>query len=237
MVLQVCAQVNANVMKKLLTVKTKGMGLVEVIVAIGISVVTLTGAGVFSSQLVKRAQNNFMEISVNQLQGTINEQLRLVESGLKQDVVSGIQIAGDGFIKQNNAKALTTNVASWADLCSADIIYYNINLPSFSAGTADSAIYFLPLASSSNPKTVDGVSIPFGVPQGNTTQFGPVKYDSGNVLISIKKSIGKAVIPNTNTDLGNAVIFESIIYYNIYNKPQFSKSQQIRMNYTSVCPG
>lgn len=71
-------------LKKIFFKRRNGMNLVEIVVAIGVSVITLTTSAVFSTRLIVRAQQNFMEDSATQLTAVIVEELRLAEIEMQE---------------------------------------------------------------------------------------------------------------------------------------------------------
>jgi len=214
---------------------SKGMSLIEIVVAIGISVITMTGAAVFSTELVRRSQENFVEISMLQLQSIITEQLRLVESGLKLDVAaSPAKHFADGtdFLARNKP-ANVSNVVTWENLCTTSPSFYNISLPTFDSGPNIHQIYFLDISSTGqapNPPAASGSQIPAD------TKFAPVmgdvKFGAINntpTRVSIRKEI------RGTGDL-RSIVFSSIIYYKVINnKNVFTKPQEIRFVYDLVC--
>jgi hypothetical protein len=97
-------------MKKLLKRKSKALSLVEIVVAIGVSVITLTTSTIFSTRVITSAQQNFMEDSSVQLSNVIVEQFRLAEiemQNTKAKVISG----------QPSTPRVFSSAADWTTFC------------------------------------------------------------------------------------------------------------------------
>ncbi len=219
--------------KRLKDIKSpKGMGLVEVVVAIGISVVTLTTAVVFSTQLSRRAEENFVESSVLQLQSLISEELRLVEQGLKKDVIAvpARKLADGQFLPASGA-SLPTPQLTWAQFCSNKPLDKTmaINLPDFSSSVHKVSLYPV---NSGTTLTVpsDGSQYIFSPVIGNP-KFG--SFTNINVDVSLTKIVSSTNI-GTGADV-NTITIKSIIHYKMFGRDYFTKPQEIKMIYNSVC--
>lgn len=69
---------------KILNKFKKGLSLMEVVVAIAISMISMTVTSIYTTQLMIAAQQNFFESSSNEYESMVIEQLRLVESNLQE---------------------------------------------------------------------------------------------------------------------------------------------------------
>jgi type II secretory pathway pseudopilin PulG len=205
---------------KLNKLKHAGMGLVEVVVAIGISVVTLTGAAVFSSSLAKRAQQNFVEVSVNQLQSLITEQIRLAESELKKDT-SEFKNNGDTF-----TRAFST-ANDWDNFCGLGTQSLNISLPNFVSYNHVS--FGNPSGAQTQVPTDDGANYIF-TDIGTSERYGA--FDNMPVAIGINKRI-----PNVsgNSPFDKVISLKTVIRYQIYGKTYYTKPEEIKLLAYLVC--
>lgn len=217
--------------------KPKGMGLVEILVAIGISIITLTGAVVFSTTLARRAQENFVEVSALQLQSLFVEELRLMELGLKSDV-------------QNNPNASSAYSApntflgsEWQSFCSnSSLAYFKMTLPDMA--TSQSTPFRISLTDASTngaqkPVPAEGgVQYYFADPFIGTgiQRFGAFNT-SGSGGIKVMTSMKKTVVSSSSNPLNNIITIKTITTYNMFGKDYFTKPQEVKMIYSLVCPG
>jgi hypothetical protein len=93
--------------------------LVEIAVAIGISAVTLTTSAVFSTRLLMRAQENFMQDSAVQVSNVIVEQLRLAEVDMQASKTKYVETAGATIIVPKVFDYGTNPRQNWTDFCTA----------------------------------------------------------------------------------------------------------------------
>lgn len=108
-------------MRKKVFVK-RGFGLMEVVVAIGISMLALTSAALFSNSLLTRAQLNFYRHAGNQVQNLLNEQVSFLIFSLETNLLS---LQGDGNEAYNDISIDTSggtqvnliNSDTWEYLC------------------------------------------------------------------------------------------------------------------------
>jgi hypothetical protein len=218
--------------------KNAGMGLVEIIVALGISVVTLTGAAVFSASLRKRAQENFMEISVLQLQSLVTEELRLVELGLKKDVKEGKRFADNtDFLYKSR---LNNQALNWAGFCNQQpginaAQYLSITLPDFVTANADHKISFGVLSQGAGVdvrNNVEGMNNVLFYPIPSSVQFGA--FSSTNARVAIQKYIDSS--DSGGLGLGNTIKFKIIVNYTLFgNDERYTVSQDVTMIHNLVC--
>jgi prepilin-type N-terminal cleavage/methylation domain-containing protein len=240
--------------KRLKFNKKKGFSLIEIVVALGISVITLTGSAVFSTQLITRAQDNFMEVSALQLQGMITEQLRLLESGLKNDVANNRRctLGPSPSCSTSSSRYLpVTTPDQWARICSnsSNTSYrFAMNFPVFNNQRTDSnakAIVSTPASEQSFPVGEVGVGMNFYGQTGNTTarfyrlttstspwlnRFGAFETDDTPVFVNIEKIYENA------TNLSR-VIFRVIIRYEVLGQARYTRSQEIQMVHSLICTG
>lgn len=217
--------------------KPRGMGLVEIVIAIGISVITLTSSVVFSTRLSMRSQQIFVEESIAQLQAIITEELRLIEQGLKRDVIATQGVANainQGTFLPANPTASTPPRMTWAQFCNAtQYNYFTINLPAFSGNNtyADHKIVVSQAVGAATTPPEDNKTNYVFMPLSGNTSFGSFKG------IPVELGLHKTVTPS-NTGLGNNITIKSIIRYKLYNKNKYiyTKPQEIRMVYNLVCP-
>ncbi len=202
-------------------VKRSGMGLVEVVVAIGISVITLTGAVKFSSALAQRSQKSFVEVSASQLHTIMNEEVWLLELTMKKDKAAGFT-------------SIFPNDTEWNNFCSTSNSFYRsfkLSIPSFSPGTI-STISVQPqlIVASDNPqvKAVEGNNYTFYnmFAASNLQGYGAFSKNSQQVNITFYKNVVKSQ---------NDISITTVVNYNIFNTDYFTPPQDIHMLYDLVC--
>lgn len=203
--------------------KVLGLSLIEILVAITISVVTLTSSAVFASQLVTRAQTNFMEISALQLHNLTIEQLRLIESGLRRDAKV--------YDYNDSASYLFISGASpqpWQLMCDKDstIPRYFYLQDNTSSGSVEARTITVP----ARTQSLDGLSYDFyRFPDSIKTNYGGFTSSNTEVLISIRK------IFRTSADFGEYISFSSVVSYRLYNRYYFTKPIETRVIWALVC--
>lgn len=209
------------------------MSLVEIIVAIGISVITLTSAVVFSSALTKRSQENYMEISAIQLQGLVAEQLRLLESGLKKDIKNGL--------KPNDSPANPNSYldsSTWRKICSYNSTpeYYTLSFPGFPSTNAkinirqdqSGMVQKVAPDQDSGSGTINAYYYKLQGPKS----FGSFKLDSNPVFVSI----GKTSNYDRSNAINNYVTFKIIVNYKVLGSTEyFTKTEEVKMIYSLIC--
>lgn len=210
--------------------KKRALSIVEVVVAIGVSVITLTTSAIFSTRLIARAQENFMADSALQLTNIIVEQLRLVEADM-QSKVTELKSSPN-----NSAFPPTLNSReTWNNICSTSNgrIYLTTNLP----------IVGNSYASSSNT-----VNINLAIVTGTETQtpygdfvFQKVQLDRQTGAFFIyKESDLKVSISRTferSNVLGDLLVFQIIASYKVPNlaSVQYSNLVTVKMFRQAVC--
>ena len=202
---------------KKINLKRVGMGLVEVVVAIGISVVTLTGAAVFSSSLAKRSQENFVEVSIVQLQSLITEQIRLAESELKKDSAE---------FKNNGDTATRVFSANngWDNFCNLASENLVMSFPNF---TSNSNVSFSPVSGAGRQIAVptdDGRLYTF-VDINTSEKFG--SFENMPVAVGINKTIPN--VSNTNSPFEKVISLKTVVRYQIFGKTYFTKPEEIKI--------
>jgi hypothetical protein len=206
--------------------KPKGMGLVEIIVAIAISVVTLTSSVVFSSRLAMRAQQTFVEESVLQLQSIISEQLRLIEQGLKRDVKNNLTMSTGGYLPA----AASAPQMTWTQFCSSNVAnsHFTTNLPTFSSDFATHTANLLVASGTAVTTPEDGTNLYIFTPVTGNGKFGA--FTNVPVEIGLRKSVD-----SSTSGLGNNITIRTMIRYTLYKKTYYTKPQEIKMIYNLVC--
>jgi hypothetical protein len=203
----------------------KGMGLVEVIVAIAISVVTLTSSVVFSTRLEMRSQQSFVDESILQLQNLITEQLRLVEQGLKRDVKNNLTFATAAFLEPDSTG---TTFMTWRQFCSDTLSYNNFSmvLPTFSGLTH--TIRLSSVTGTGEKIPDDDVNLyVFSTVSGNES-FG--SFEKLPVQIGLRKSF-----VDSSSGLGKNIVIKTVVKYSLYNKTYYTKPQEVSMIRSLVC--
>lgn len=216
--------------------KPKGMGLVEILVSIGISIVTLTGAVVFSTNLARKAQENFVEVSALQLQSLLVEEVRLMELGLKSDVQN----------TSGNSSAYTAPNTflgpQWQLFCNNNsLTFFKMTLPDMT--TSQSTPVNISLSDISTTGTLMTVAdegnaqYRFADPFAGTgiQRFGAFNT-SGSGGIRVMASMKKTVVSGNPNPLNNIITVKTIVTYNMFGKDYFTKSQEVKMVYSLVCP-
>jgi type II secretory pathway pseudopilin PulG len=226
-------------------INPRGMGLIEIIVAIGISVITLTTAVSLSVRISIRAQENFVETSVLQYQALVSEELRLLEIGLKREVLLGNTFATGVFLPPASPTYLT-----WAKFCGNNPSdqYMSISLPSYKTAYAVDTMRLTSVTAGSNEvidelvDTANGEDGRFRFGDLKDSNNQPISYTFGSfnsndmrMEISLKKTVTSSAVFAGNADFNNITV-KSVIRYNLYNKAYYTKPQEIRMVYNSVCP-
>jgi hypothetical protein len=206
-----------KVLNSKLNIKRRGLSIIEVIVAIGISVVTITGAAQFSLNLVHRAQENFVEESALELQTLINEQLRFLEFMLRKD------------IKDSNP-----SISNRAAFCSTNQLgYFKMNLPNFDGSSNNLTLSAIP--QTGNAVIVDSDSFyfsdPFSAAQNQYNRFGAFDRVDDAVQVSIKKEVNPGSNP---TD--NFITLKTVVKYDVFGTAKYTKIQETKMIYSLVCP-
>lgn len=203
------------------------MSLIEIVVAIGISVVTMTGAAVFSNSLVVRAQDNFSETAALQLQTLVNEQIRLLELSMKRDIKAEKDPTEGGYLPS----------AIWTRICSESLnnngIFLQLNFPAFNNSSAQT-ITLDSLAASNislSPDTGEANGYKF-YKFSNLNRLGSFESSKSPVHISIKKEMDSSL---GQGDLLKSVKFTTMIGYTVLGKQRFTKPQEIKMVYSLVC--
>jgi type II secretory pathway pseudopilin PulG len=204
--------------------KRKGMTLVEILVAIAISIFTMTSSAVFCVSLVQRAQLNFIEISALQLQTIVTEQLRLVESALKKDAKSKTYTDTTSYLYDTNPGV---SVQPWADICSTSSTakYYYVD-----NNDTDKIIRITALGVTDPVYTVEGNSYTFKVLDPTIeANYGGFSGANTEVLMSVKKTYV------TSSDIGEYVSFNTVIGYKLYGKYFYTKPLETRMIKSLIC--
>ena len=216
-----------NKLRKILFTKKQGLNLVEVVVAIGVSIVTLTTSAVFSTRLIIRAQENFMVDSSTQLVTLLTEQFRLIEADMQNTKKT---VGNDTTTYPSTLK----NRQTWNDICASEKseVYLKTDIPI--VGSENQSNINLV-----TQETKNDIKTPYGKYQFNyiskDSQTGAfyIAKDS-NIGISIKRTITEDGV----SALGPVLNFSIITSYSVPNlaETRFSTPVQIKMFKSSVCP-
>lgn len=231
------------VRKKLLKIskaKKLGMSLMEIIIAIAISSITLTVSAIFSTQLTFKAQENFMAESSAQYQNLIAQQFRLLESDMitlkKKNAIGGTKVQPMAF------PAKFTGLNPWRTMCTlgtASPIHYSITLPKVvdPNQTIDIKLNQVTSVAVSEQYTENGKLFYFvPIPQKEqlTGAFAQLATTNRTVFIAIRKTE-----PNSGiAGVPNPILFEIRLRYSVLNRstPAYSKVTEVQMVKDLVCP-
>lgn len=216
--------------------KKRAMSLVEVVLAIGVSAITLTTSAVFTTRLVAKSQENFMSDSAMQLTNLIVEQLRLVEVDL-QMTKSRIAQGAD----PNSFPPSLANRNVWNSICSvipsstaSAPLYLYTQLPTFGQGNSDNSplnVNLSVLSSGTSHNTPWGDFLFYTVPQASRMAAFAIDTKS-DLQLSIR------VTAERNNLLGTDVlVFTVLTSYKVPNisQRQFSTPVLVKMVKSTVC--
>jgi hypothetical protein len=230
-------------MKKIQNIK-QGLSLMEVVVAIAISMITVTVTSVYTTQLMIASQRNYFESSVNEYESIVVEQLRIIESNLQLAKSKG----NPGLISSLDLTFLNSTPMSNATFCgnpglaSQNQLSLKIDLPEFFPlsptppySVSVTPTPFNPRLSANNDYiydlTEDGVRYLFF--QINESQLTGALRTAGfrDVGIALTRIVegGNGVVDIINIKLKFA--------YRIYSQNNFrvTKTTDVRMIRDSIC--
>lgn len=190
--------------KKTLSSKKIGLSLIEVIVAIAISGMTLTVSAVFSTRVMIYAQENFMQDSSNQLNALISEQLKFIELDLTEAKLS------NGSITPKIQNEL------WGQICNlkgnyTDIRHFNISIPSYDS----SSMNFVFSQSTNTLSTINGYEGSFKFNPLTQNQLMGSFLEQKLTTSSNNPRVSYAVRVYGNQE---TLTFESIVRYYVLNQ-------------------
>lgn len=218
--------------KKVSTKRSKGLSLVEIIVAIGISVITLTTSAVFSTRLIIRAQQNFMQDSAVQLSNIIVEELRLAEV----DMQSAKKIVSQGG---SAVPKVFASAGDWTKFCSVGgNANLGIDLPKVinNPATLDFKISFV---SDITNGDFEGQQYRIEDITDKDKLTGAFYIGSGSSVQNLGIGIQRK-IDNTNAALGQIVNLNIILRYYLFNiktaeYTKYTRPINIKMIRDTIC--
>jgi len=219
-------------LKKFIVRKRKALSLVEIIVAIGISAITLTTSSVFSTRLMIRAQQNFMDDSAVQLTNIIVEQLRLAESEMQQ--VKIINAKGG-----NSIPRVFRSLSEWQDFCNVGgnpNLFVDIPRAVSGGSTHNVQIGFLNGQANSN---VEGINYLFQNITDREKLTGAFYTGSNSAVQELGVGIQKT-INNSSSALGEVINVNVVIRYYLFNiktteYTKYSRPTTVKMIKSTVC--
>lgn len=134
---------NARKLKKLWNISL-GFGLMEVVVSLGISVLGLTGAAVFSNHIITRAQMNFYKLAAVQINSLASENVKYSFFGLEDVRKDQTQVSTiEGLISSE----------SWTNLCDVSSANKKIELSSLTGSNFEITVSNISTTLSTNLNT------------------------------------------------------------------------------------
>lgn len=235
---------NKSKIRNFITKSLRGISLVETIVAIGISSVTLTTASIFSTRLVIRAQENFMEESAVQLQNIVAEQLRLIEADLQLNKAIRINNPNspEPFAFSSPSANYSWKGAGGISFCDSDTpINLQMNLPDFtqSQSNSEQPIYLQQITSANilTPGSSDypdyaGYTL-FALQKNQLT--GSFATSDNTIYLGIRKTVTSTTISGETL---SSISFNIVTAYKVLNQPKFTFSVplEVKMVKDLVCP-
>lgn len=224
-------------LRKFLNKTKKGINLVEIIVAIGVSSIALTTSAIFSTRLMYRSQENFMADSSTQLQTLVAEQLKLIEA----DMTSARQkySSGDAAIFPSSLPSQSAWIGA-GGLCAKQTIHYSMTLPEVVNSSQTINLQLRELGQSEFDANKDSIE------SGNEFGFIPLKQaeltGAFSQLITqdniVALALRKTEIPSGIAGIPNILLFEIVIRYFVLDKsiPDFSNITEVKMPKNLVCP-
>ena len=222
--------------------KERGFSLMEVLVAIAISVVTMTSSVVFASQLGIRAQNNLLEETAIQVQNVISEQLRLMELGFRNNK------SEHDITKVGDISALPGTVffkAGWERVCTTNSSndYFALNLPDLGNVSGIPRDFDLSFSDGDRINGIAEESIPVEDEKFRSYTYYKIGDQFGAVNLPMYVSINKKATYSPSNYLRNpsqnSIDFEVIVYFQSADNPKrafLSEPMTVTMVYRIVCP-
>lgn len=224
-------------LRKIFNKVKKGINLVEIVVAIGISSIALTTSAIFSTRLLYRSQENFMADSSTQLQSLIAEQLKLIEA----DMVDARQRYSAGTTTAYPLPFGST--AAWKDrFCgiTTSSLHYTITLPLVTNSSQIINLTLRELQQSeydANKASIEAGN-EFGFtplkPTELTGAFAQLSAQNNQIFVGLRKR----ELPSGIAGIPNIILFEIVIKYFVLDKtiPDFSNITEVKMVKNLVCP-
>jgi hypothetical protein len=208
--------------KKNLRLSKKGLNLVEIVIAIGVSSIALTTTAVFSTALIYESQNNYLTETAVQYQGIIAEQLRLAELDLINVIQTNNTASMRTFTDVNSRNTFCTNTGA------SGARHYNITLPRIIASTNSIDIGNIQLTQ---------VNSNLVVYQGKQFSFSNIPSDRRIGAFASAETV-EIAIRTSHTPTSPVILFEILIRYKVFNRVDFYYSPIFTVNMvkSQVCP-
>lgn len=200
--------------KKLRLQNPKGTTLVEVIVAIGISVITITSAAVFTGDLNRRAQENFAEVAANQLHTLMIDQLNLIEADLRNPPSKSIlSTAARNLLCTQNNVPLQISFPKFDDTYTTSLNISQVLTPAYTRivnvnGSDVNFSFFIAQEANTTPNNVR-------IGSYSNTPVWPAIY-----------------MTRTNDGFLN---FATVVGYRVFNKDYFTTPVEIKFERSKLC--